>query len=549
MIRLLPKRNKWTIIWVLWLMSASGVQAQFTPEARFENPVLKSSIQEDFTAISLQKKGVLFLAMRERWRQEKMSWEITCLDTTLTEVWKKEHKLDKLFDPIHAYYDKHQFMYFLLTRYERKQFKLVKLNTENGHVEEFNGKLPLSVKLTKVRVAGDYAFLTGTFQNDITALRYNLLSGTTKVVPSIYSKAYNRLDVYSREPINAGYFMMQNSKNCDLKIQTYSNIVGLQPGKEITLPNRYQMHAATLYPINATESLLLGTYSIKCQPYPQGIASVRIKNGKQSRPRLYKFVDFRNYLNIYSPKKIKRIRRQVLKKEARGKEYTLGSKMILNEVLEHENSDDLLLVAERYWYRNKAVPASVLQRGGVPTMKTTGEFQFNSASISAVNRNGVKQWDNTIKMKHGVISSRMEPKVRVGFKGDSVILAYMRQRRDGITPMLWSKLVHRNKTLKKETEDEVSNPDTSDYIYSSTNQHFVHWYGDVFLLWGEQIVMNRKETGMGIRKEVAFINKLRYNKSKLTKKERKKLEKKKKQKIKAKGNEPNKKDTDRKNKK
>ena len=64
----------------------------------------------------------------------------------------------------------------------------------------------------------------------------------------------------------------------------------------------------------------------------------------------------------------------------------------------------------------------------------------------------------------------------------------------------------------------------------------------------EQIVLHRHATDMSIRKEVAFINKLRYDKHKLTEKERKKLEKKK-QKINAKSNKINKNEEHKKNKK
>jgi hypothetical protein len=259
-----------------------------------------------------------------------------------------------------------------------------------------------------------------------------------------------------------------------------------------------------------------------------------IQNGKQSRLRLHKFLDFRNFLNFYSENKIKRIRKKVMKKAAKGKEYLLGSRMLLNDVIEAENSDNLLLVAERYWYRNRVVSSSVLQRSSIPRVATKGEFQFNSASVSAINRQGTKLWDNTIKIKPAITVLNPEPQVKVGFKGDSVILAYMRQYREGSVPVFWSKLIHKNKTIKKETEDQAVNLKPDDQIYSATNQHFIHWYGDVFLLWGEQVVLNRKVTDMSVRREVAFINKLRYDNKKLTKKDlkkQKKLERKKKEKL------------------
>ncbi len=519
--------------WLALLLSFNS-QAQFKTQERFEVPISKKLIDEDFMAISLKKKGVLFLAAREKWSENQMSWELIKLDTTLKEVWKKEKKLDKLFTPTHAYYDQQQFAYFLLTREEKKLFKIVKLNTDNGDTEVFEGKLPLRVKLAKVRIAGNYAFFTGTFNADVAALRFNMLDGSIKVVPATYSKTYNSLEIYSRASINSGFYLMQNTRNCKTRVHTFSNIVGLQAGKEIVLPRQYTIHSAHVYPLSATKSLLLSTYSRKCQPYPQGIATMLIQNGKQSRLRLHKFLDFRNFLNFYSENKIKRIRKKVMKKAAKGKEYLLGSRMLLNDVIESENNDNLLLVAERYWYRNRVVSSSVLQRSSIPRVATKGEFQFNSASISAINRQGTKLWDNTIKIKPAITVLNPEPQVKVGFKGDSIILAYMRQYREGSVPVFWSKLIHKNKTIKKETEDEAVNLKSDDQIYSATNQHFIHWYGDVFLLWGEQVVLNRKVNDMSVRREVAFINKLRYDNKKLTKKDLKKqqkLERKKKEKV------------------
>lgn len=526
MIQLSPNLYKTLIVWVICLLPVFKLQAQFHTEKRFEIPISKKIIQEDFQVISLKKNGVLFLARREKWHKPKMSWEMIRLDTTFKEVWKKEQKVDKLFDLTNSYYDGQQHLFFLMTRYEKKAFTVIRVNIKDGKVDEYEGKLPLKAKITKMRIAGDYVFFTGSFQSFITALRYNMLDGSTKVVPSVYSKTYNRLEVYSRSPINTGFFLMANSRKCKFKMHAFSNIVGLQPGKEFTFSGKKNLRSATLYPLSATESLILGTYSKKCQAYAQGLVTIKVKSGKSSTPRLYKFIDFKNYFNFYSPKRVKRIRKQILKKAAKGKEYTLTSRMALSEVLEAENNDDLLLIAERYWFRNKAVPPSVIQRGRLPIVDTRGEFQFNSASISAISKDGKKRWDNTIKMKGGVTSLGFEPKVRVGFKGDSIILAYMRQRREGVTPELWSKLIYQHKTLKKETKDEVVNTNENDRIYSSTNQNFIHWYGDVFLLWGEQTVVNRHALDFKARREVAFINKLRYDRTKLTKEEKKKQAKK-----------------------
>lgn len=523
-----------TLLYCLGLLLCFGAQAQFVTQERFEVPISQKLVNEDFMVIPLKKKGVLFLAAREKWSENNAKWELIKMDTTLKEVWKKEQKLDKLFSPTYAYYDQQQFAYFLLTREEKKLFKIVKLNIDNGEIEVFDGELPLRVKLSKVRIAGNYAFFTGTFNADIAALRFNMLDGTIKIVPATYSKAYNSLEVYGRTPINSGFYLMQNTRNCDTRVHTFSNIVGLQPGKEINLPKKYTIHSARVYPLNATKSLLLSTYSTKCQPYPQGIATMLIQNGKHSRLRLHKFIDFRNFFNFYSEKKVKRIRKKILKKASKGKEYTLGSRMLLGDIIEAENDDYLLMVAERYWYRNRVISSSVLQRSAIPRIATKGEFQFNSASVSAINRHGTKLWDNSITINPGVTTLTPQPQVRVGFKGDSVILAYMRQYREGAIPVLWSKLIYRNKTIKKETEDEAVNTHPDDQIYSATNQHFVHWYGNVFLLWGEQVVLNRKVKDMSVRREVAFINKLCYDHKKLTKKDLKKmkrLERKKKEKT------------------
>ncbi|OJJ17934.1 hypothetical protein BKI52_29190 [marine bacterium AO1-C] len=504
-------------------------KAQFQVQGRYEIPVTRNLVQEEFEVISLKQKGLFFLAKREKWRSPEVNWEMTRIDTTLKEAWKVTYQLPLLFEPIDMYYDQKQYMYFLLTRYEKKAFKILKVNIQNGQVEKYDGKLPLKASLTKLRATQDYIFLIGSFQSNITALRYNTLDGSTKIVPSVYSKTFNQIDVFTQKDINTGFFLMANSRLCQYKASAYSNIVGMQASRKLEFPKRYNFHAATLYPLNATESLVLGTYSRRCQPYPQGIATVLIKNGQQGKTRLNKFIDYRNYFNYHSPKKVKRIRERILKKAAKGKDYILGSKMALSDVIEMENSNNILVLAERYWYRNKAIPPTSLGRGSMPLTQERGNYQFNSASVSAFNRKGIKQWDNTIKLKHGVTAEELKTQVRIGFQGDSVILAYMRQRREGVTPTLCTKFIYKHKTLKEETEEEVANMDENDKIFSSNDQHFMHWYGDVFILWGEQTVVNRYATGSQTRREVAFVNKLRFNKHKVTEKEKKKLARKKKE--------------------
>jgi len=523
------KIYQWMTCSFLMIFVILPTMAQFRVQDRYEILTTKKLIKEEFEVVSLKQKGLLFLAEREKWRTPEISWEITRLDTTFKEMWKTEYQVPLLFEAIDMYYDEKQYMYFLLTRYEKKEFKILKINIKNGRIEHFEGKLPLKATLTKLRATQDYIFLTGSFQSNITALRYNTLDGSTKVVPSVYSKTFNQIEVYTKKDINAGFFLMANSRLCQYKASAYSNIVGMQASRKLEFPKRYNLHAATLYPLNATESLILGTYSKRCQPYPQGIASVLIKNGQQGKTKLNKFIDYRNYFNYHSPKKVKRIRERILKKAAKGKDYILGSKMALSDVIEMENSDHILVLAERYWYRNKAIPPTALGRGSMPITQERGNYQFNSASISAFNRKGIKQWDNTIKLKYGVTAEELKTQVRVGFQGDSVILAYMRQRREGVTPTLCTKFIYKHKTLKVETEEEVTNMDENDKIYSSNDQHFVHWYGDVFIIWGEQTVVNRYSTDSQTRREVAFINKLRFDKHKVTEKEKKKLARKKKE--------------------
>ncbi len=520
----------WMTCSFLMMLVILPARAQFQVQGRYETPITRDLVQEKFQVISLKQKGLCFLAKTEKWSSPQVSWQITRLDTTFKEVWQTNYQLPLLYEPIDVYYDKQRYIYFLLTRYEKKLFRILKMDITNGKIEKYDGKLPLRASITKLRATQNHAFLIGSFQYNITALRYNMLDGTTKVVPSIYSKKFNQVDVFTKENINTGFFLMANDRLCEFKASAYSNIVGVQASRTLEFPKRYNFHSATLYPLNATESLVLGTYSRKCTAYPQGIASVVIKNGQQSKIRLNKFIDYRNYFNYHSPKKVKRIREKILKKAAKGKDYILGSKMALSDAIEMENSDNILVVAERYWFRNKNA-ANTGSIGGPlrPLSQYNSTYQFNSASVSAFNRKGIKQWDNTIKMKHGVTSNEMKTQVRVGFQGDSVILAYMRQRREGITPTLCTKFIYKHKTLKKETEEEVTNLDVNDKIYSSNEQHFVHWYGDVFILWGEQTVVNRFAADHRTRREVAFINKLRFDRYKITEKEKKRMARKKKE--------------------
>ena len=523
------KIYQWMTCSFLMMFVILPTMAQFRVQDRYEIPLTKKLVHEEFEVVSLKQKGLFFLAKRERWRSPEVNWEMTRLDTTFKEMWKAQYQVPLLFEPIDMYYDEKQYMYFLLTRYEKKIFKILKVNIQDGQIEQFEGKLPLKATLTKLRATQDYIFLTGSFQSNITALRYNTLDGSTKVVPSVYSKTFNQIGVYTKKDINAGFFLMANSRLCHYKASAYSNIVGMQASRKLEFPKRYNFHSATLYPLNATEYLLLGTYSKRCQPYPQGIASILIKNGYQGKTRLNKFIDYRNYFNYHSPKKVKRIRERILKKAAKGKDYILGSKMALSNVIEMKNSKDILVLAERYWYRNKAIPPTALGRGSMPITQEKGNYQFNSASISAFNRRGIKQWDNTIRLKYGVTTEEMKTQVKVGFQGDSLVLAYMRQRREGVTPTLCTKFIYKHKTLKAETEEEVTNIDENDKIYASNDQHFMHWYGDVFILWGEQTVVNRYATDSQTRREVAFVNKLRFDKHKVTEKEKKKLARKKKE--------------------
>ena len=516
------------IIFLILLTSPlHQAKAQFTIEKRNAVPIDRNAPAE-YELISLKKHGLLLISVIQPWKySNEKEFQLSYMDTTFNLIKADKYLLPFIFaqDRL-TYYDEVNLMFFFAQDEASKEVSIFRLNIFSGEQKLKKFKLPVKMDVEEFHAVGDQVYMMGSVGVKHVVVSYSFVDESPKVIPSFYEDNEKMAHVQPDVGNQQIYFMMKNNlnKRCNLLVKPYSNLIGTLARMEVKEKGQRTPLNARLLPVDNKEKIILGTYSLRCTKNPQGLFIANFSGQQLLDIRYRKFIDFSNFFNYHKDKKAQRMREKIEKKESKGKEYTLNRKFIMQNDL-YKINDEYVMVIEGYYtsYQggnnlsslSRPLPSynynfynsygfNGLHRPRSPARSSTTSLnQYNYALFCGFDKDGRLKWDNVMKIDR-VEQMNLSEVVEVGNLGDSLIVAYQKDED------IYSKMIHRYKEVKKETKQELKDLYEGLEVNEFDWHKLVHWYDDVYILYGEQRLKTKVVVENQVGKLVFHITKMRY---------------------------------------
>ncbi|MBC8152151.1 MAG: hypothetical protein H7Z72_04505 [Bacteroidetes bacterium] len=499
-----------TLYLIGWLILLSALtapaQAQLTHASRLELATHPND-DETFDVTPLAERGVLVTNRRDdNSSYARVDFQFTRYDESFTPQWSTGFSAGRGFRPTLSFRDE-QFLYWLFDKDDSNQFVVLRLNTDDGVTETFEGKLPSPLDMQQFRVMGNVAYFGGYYHNRPVVMVYTFFDQTIKVLPGLY---VNNLEITSIETDQAHgeiHVLVHSLKrHCQFSIRSYS-----PDGKPLRTVEfneaEHSLISGKLLPVNADESILIGNYSTDCTPYSQGIYATRIRHteGGKLVPEAIQYIafsDLKNFFNYLKPKQQERLMTRVGKKKDRGREFRFHYRLLVHAPL--PTPDGLTLLAEVYYpqYRGTNMPYGT---GGILRQYLEG-YRYTHAFACGFDQSGKLLWDNCLPIKE-LNSPQLTEMVQVAQRGDTLVLAYP-QEGDIVTQVIRGSTV-----LKTPDTHKLQANSADEKIMSSADETLVAWHDRYFLAYGYQTIRTDKNS-VAPPREVFYLNKLTYDPNK-----------------------------------
>ena len=274
---------------------------------------------------------------------------------------------------------------------------------------------------------------------------------------------------------------------------------------------------------------IVGAYGLTNSNYAQGIYSVIAKpQGQDNVIHEYPFSDFEHFFDYMKPSRAGKIKEKVKKRSELGKDFKYSSRILLNEV--SWNGAGYLISAEVYrptfeqvsrnpytgfygnpfypntsFYGNRSNTRYIRETNQLANNREANSFEYYESVVIQLDEQGRLQWDNSFAIEDTETLS-LERVVDIGQVGEQIKMMYLQEEK------IQYKIINKGDTVML-GEQEIALQDEYDEIkHTYTGMSgTVHWYDNVFFIWGYHRVENKVNYSDEPRRNVLFINKITFD--------------------------------------
>lgn len=209
--------------------------------------------------------------------------------------------------------------------------------------------------------------------------------------------------------------------------------------------------------------------------------------------KFYNFYDLKNFTQFMSEKGKEKVERNKEKAEKKGKTFNQEYCIASHDIVEHGGD---------YYYMGEAYYPLYIGMGGPMGYSRTFEgFAYTHAFIVKFDKQGDVLWDNCVPLnpksrphyvKHFVNALYTSNQVDVLYVDDKKVISKTFDASTG-------------DVVKERSEETLQTADQAEKVNKSRSADAEYWYGNNFLIFGEQQVKNDAEKK---RRYVYFMNKL-----------------------------------------
>ncbi len=507
-----------------------------------------NSNSDTYRVIPFGEKGVILLyESDEAIDKENKKWIFTLYDVNLKEVWTKQFPIKKNMQFGNTDYDENSVYLFLKQYYSRGlAFQILKLNAENGNIENINGSVPDNVLLTRFKVVLNSAFLGGVvLPSQFRKIAQTIFSLTLvpaftgvslkKYQPALYALDMKSGNIKTLNEIYKGQTFVQN-----LQVDTLKSLVNVLIKNHI--PRKYnsffineynvygdklnsleistndekrKLNTGNILSVSKQEKILTGTYNNntkgnKANPafsgfieQSTGLFFADMYNDSIKYINFYNFSDFEKFYNNFDIKRTARLKKKAENKKLKGKEISNNYQLLIHDIIQRK--DNYILILEAYYPEYHTVSYTYFDSFGRPMTNYYDVFdgyRYTNALVVCFDKAGKLLWNNSFEMSD-IISYNLKERVNVLFDNEDIVLTY------SYGGEIKYKIIRGNEVVQDKEDIEIATSYQNDKVKSDYFSDMDYWYDNYFIIYGYQKI-NREENNDKGTKKVFYMTKMGF---------------------------------------
>jgi hypothetical protein len=514
--------------WVLLVLFFSSLCDQTGAQGvkRIELPLSGNTA---YQTVPLGEQGVLLIS-----KPDKATFNVQKFDHNLDRVWSIDGPIESNLDYISSSYDG-QAVFLLFSKYRSSLYQIVKVNVGPGFVETFTINTVDRFDITDFKTLGYSVFMAGMVRNEPVLIHTLLTTSQTKVLPSAIkgSSAIQTVEVDTAHHLVNVSFAVKKGRQTKIVARSYEETGELYTQVAVEPEDDYSLLSGRLQVLNDSVRVIIGTYGYRnmqsaANAAAQGLYISKIVDNATVFTKYHSFTDFKNFFNFMSERQQEKMEKRIRKKKESGADVKLNYGLLVHDIVPKTNN--FLLVAEvfhpEYRYQNPSMMGAYgygyagypigtglynpylwnpMYGGRGYNQQVFDGFSYTHAIMAGVDQSGNLLWDNSISFDN-VKSMELREKIRVQtFSNGNTRLVYSHNGAIRSKIIKGSQVIDSDRVIPNETYVE------GDKIRKTSTDDIDYWYGNFYLAWGEQRIVNAAgDPQTRGRRNVFYLNKIAY---------------------------------------
>jgi hypothetical protein len=457
-------------------------------------------------------------------------------DSNLRSAGLMEYPVRDGFDMIG--YDRDDvFLYLLFQkgRAENPNKYILKINLLSKTGFEFDANNLIAAELIEFLVLDDKAILMGMTASKPVMQIFDLNDKSIHTAQGIFSEDTRIIQIRKMSEIEAIEVVLSrkgNYRNREILINTYDMLGNLLREVKVDQMGNVgqEILDGVLLPDQSYQQLLAGSFGMRKAGVYQGVYLMNINEFGEYEYKIYTLEDFSNFFNYLGEKQKLKKDETVRKGIEKGKKTSFPEVFSIREIQETEDSfylffDHLKIVDskgransglyspmgfyrfDRLWrmgYNPSLVdPFNPYRLPGITSYQVTPEYQYISAHLVKIGKEGNVIWDNSISY-NGLTHIYPNVFAEITVMDEEVYHVYLEDR------VIMLSYLKQGQKVFEHVGFELGLVNQAERIRETNPEslRIMHWYDRYFLVSGTQEIRFINEKGMEGTREEFFLTKI-----------------------------------------
>lgn len=497
--------------------------AQVSQPHRYEKKQKNSD--EDYTVIPLKEEGIALFRQLEKFKSSNRLWELTFLDTALTE--RKVTELEVKERYILIGYETVPGNIYLLFRTgetNRNAFELIEVNASGEETSRHQVKPDFDFRPTHFSKVGQNFVFGGYVNNEPAIFMYDMSTKLMKVLPGFFQKDTELVEL--RPNVNGTFNTVLIDRGIrgerKLFFKTFNEQGEMLLEDVVPIEENKTLQTGLTSTLEREELIVLGNWGEKNSKQSKGFFSLTIDPFGDQKINYFDFGQLNHYLDYINPK-----RAEKLKEESKSDADAGRTPGYTNYVMPYriaETKEGFLMLAEVFTPNTTPTPYYSTQpyyynpyyygppmgygsmyrtRPAYPysTSTRTGDIKTNASVVLAVDGKGKVMWDYSVKLDEVEMLST-EQASDFQMVNNRLYILYRQES------SLKGKVIQLTDGKGEDISENIKPSETADEIKSERDSDgsVRYWYGNAFYVWGYQTIKNSFKEDR--TRDVFYINKI-----------------------------------------